>query len=162
MRVQFDGQRAQSLKALPRSLEEVLVMAAFLGLPYGGDEGVEHLWVADAALAPQLPLGWYEHADPDDKETKFYQNVWTGEMMWEHPQISFLRGAVGAINHAVRMKKAASPAANEILAVRAVERLAPFDAAPIEPSRPTTPVSSTPNKSPEPVHPSPGPSPLRS
>jgi len=122
LRTQFDGQRAQSLKVQPRSLEEVLVMASYLGLPYGRTLGVEHLWIADAALCPALPIGWVVHDAPHTHEP-FYQNLWSGEVMWEHPQIAFLRGAVAAINGAATAASTASAAALEILEARTLRRV---------------------------------------
>ena len=123
LRVQFDSQRAHSLQSAPRALEEVLVMASYLGLSYGGDTGVEHLWIADAALCPQIPLGWVRHVEPDT-ETPFYQNVWNGEKMWEHPQVAFLRGCVAAINKAADSARKASPMAATILSERQFEKRA--------------------------------------
>ena len=79
-------------------------MAAYLGLPYGGELGVEHLWIADAALSPELPIGWVEHTDEDDG-MPFYQNVWTHEKMWEHPQVAALRGAVAVVGRAARLRQ---------------------------------------------------------
>ena len=113
MRLQFDAQRATSLKAGPRSLEEVVVMASYLGLPFGGEVGVEHLWIADAALCPQVPLGWVSHEG--DEGQPFYQNVWSGEKMWEHPQVAFLRGAVQAIANASAALVGASDGAKKAL-----------------------------------------------
>lgn len=118
LRVKFDGQRATSLKAAPRSLQEVLVMASYLGLPYGREVGVEHLWIADAALCPQLPLGWVQYVDPESKEP-FYENVWSSERMWEHPQIAYLRGAVAAIKAAANTARDASPEAAALVEQRA-------------------------------------------
>lgn len=112
LRLEFDEQRAQSLKRSPRSLEEVLVMAAYLGLPYGGDNGVEHLWIADAALCPVVPIGWVQYTATDG--TPYYQNVWSGECMWEHPQVSFLRGAVSIIKLIVAPRKDARLAASTL------------------------------------------------
>ena len=120
MRISFDGQRAQSLKGMPRSLDDVLVMASYLGLPYGGDVGVEVLWIADAALCPILPIGWVRHEDADSAKP-FYQHVASGETMWEHPQISFLRGAVAATNAAAATLRRASPAAAAMLEKRALD-----------------------------------------
>ena len=71
---------------------------------YGDDVGVEHLWIADAALCPELPIGWVEHTDEDDG-TPFYQNVWTHEKMWEHPQVAALRGAVAVVGRAARLRQ---------------------------------------------------------
>ena len=51
-RLQFDAQRALSLKASPRSLEQVLTMAAFLGLPYGGELGTEQGGLQTPRCAP--------------------------------------------------------------------------------------------------------------
>ena len=85
-------------------------MAAYLGLPYGGAVGTEHLWLADAALCPELPIGWVEHTDeedPDGRDTPYYQNVWSGETVWEHPQVSYLRGLAGAIRAAAHGAAAA-------------------------------------------------------
>ena len=120
MRKTFDSQRAQSLKAVPRSLEEVLVMASYLGLPYGGDVGSEHLWIADAALCPQIPIGWVQHVD-HDSDLPFYRHLNTGDVMWEHPQISFLRGAVSVVNEATAAMRAASSAARAVLDKRTAE-----------------------------------------
>ena len=99
LRASFDQQRAHSLRQMPRSLEEVLMMAAYLGMRYGGELGTEHLWIADAALCLQLPLGWTQYADERD-EHPYYENVITAERMWEHPQLAFLRGVVAAVNAA--------------------------------------------------------------
>ena len=35
----------------------MLLAADYIGLPYGGEHGTELLWIADAFLCPQLPLG---------------------------------------------------------------------------------------------------------
>ena len=118
LRAAFDHQRAHSLRQMPRSLEEVLTtaplpiipcihpshhplqvltMAAYLAMPHGGEIGTEHLWIADAALCLQLPLGWIEHEDEADGH-KYYANVVTEERLWEHPQLAFLRGVVEAVS----------------------------------------------------------------
>lgn len=86
---------------------QVLVMAAYLGLPYGGDIGTEHLWVADAALCAQRPLGWASLTDEADGAT-YYQNCLTGEVMWEHPQVAYLRGVVAAVNMAESLLRASA------------------------------------------------------
>ena len=44
-------------------------MADFLGVPYGGDRGSELLWIADAALCSELPLGWAEHGPTTARRT---------------------------------------------------------------------------------------------
>ena len=85
-------------------------------MPFGGDLGSDHLWIADAALSVRRPLGWAELTDADG--TQYYQNTVTDEVMWEHPQISFLRGAVAVINHARATANSASPAAKEVFARR--------------------------------------------
>ena len=101
LRSSFDRQRARSLQAMPRALEEVLVMAAYLGLPYGGELGSEQLWIADAALCAQRPLGWTELSD--EHGTPYYHSALSGEVMWEHPQIAFLRGVVEVVIDAERV-----------------------------------------------------------
>jgi hypothetical protein len=101
LRSSFDMQRARSLQAMPRALEEVLVMAAYLGLPYGGELGCEQLWIADAALCAQRPLGWTELTD--EHGTRYYHSALSGEVMWEHPQIAFLRGVVEVVIDAERV-----------------------------------------------------------
>ena len=40
----------------------MLLAADYIGLPYG-EHGTELLWIADAFLCPQLPLGWRAHVD---------------------------------------------------------------------------------------------------
>ena len=67
------------------------------------------LWIADAALCAQWPLGWAEFADA--RGTPYYQNPLSGEVMWEHPQVSALRGTVEAINNAEAAKAKATAAA---------------------------------------------------
>ena len=66
-------------------------------MPATARTSVEHLWIADAALCPQLPIGWAQFAEPDTL-TPFYMNISNGERIWEHPQIAFLRGVVDAIH----------------------------------------------------------------
>ena len=44
-------------------LAQVLLAADYIGLPYGGEHGSELLWIADAFLCPQLPLGSRAHVD---------------------------------------------------------------------------------------------------
>ena len=112
MRLLFDTQRARSLLTAPRSLEDVLVMAAYLNLPYGGEVGVEHLWIADAALCAQLPLGWAELTDPRS-DVRYYLSILTSETMWEHPQVAMLRGAAAAVRDAVAARTEAHKAARE-------------------------------------------------
>ena len=41
----------------------MLLAADYIGLPYGGEHGTELLWIADAFLCPQLPLGRRAHVD---------------------------------------------------------------------------------------------------
>ena len=41
----------------------MLLAADYIGLPYGGEHGTELLWIADAFLCPQLPLGSRAHVD---------------------------------------------------------------------------------------------------
>ena len=41
----------------------MLLAADYIGLPYGGEHGSELLWIADAFLCPQLPLGSRAHVD---------------------------------------------------------------------------------------------------
>lgn len=53
------------------------------------------LWIADAALCAQWPLGWAEFADA--RGTPYYQNPLSGEVMWEHPQVAFLCSVVSAV-----------------------------------------------------------------
>ena len=69
-------------------------MADFLGVPYGGDRGSELLWIADAALCSELPLGWAEHVTDDG--TPYYHSLWSSKVMWEHPQRAWLRGVATA------------------------------------------------------------------
>ena len=95
IRDRFNEQRCVSLKAAPRSLAQVQLAADHLGLPYGGEHGAELLFLADASLCVELPLGWEEFASPDDGKP-FYLNTWSGACMWEHPQRAFLRGVVEA------------------------------------------------------------------
>ena len=45
------------------ALAQVLLAADYIGLPYGGEHGTELLWIADAFLCPQLPLGSRAHVD---------------------------------------------------------------------------------------------------
>ena len=92
-------------------------MAAYLGLPYGGKLGTEQLWIADAALCPELPIGWVEHVDESRAEpTPYYQSVRRsgsaagGETMWEHPQVSYLRGVAAVVVAAAATAKAATAA----------------------------------------------------
>ena len=91
----FEVQRNTSLRVTPRSLADVCLMADYLGVPWGGERGCELLWVGDAALCCELPLGWevYTH---DESATSYYHNTVTGITCWEHPQISFLRGVAEA------------------------------------------------------------------
>jgi len=90
----LEAQRDLSLRLAPRPLEEVLLMADFLGVPYGGDRGSELLWIADAALCSELPLGWAEHVTDDG--TPYYHSLWSSKVMWEHPQRAWLRGVATA------------------------------------------------------------------
>jgi hypothetical protein len=90
----LEAQRDLSLRLAPRPLEEVLLMADFLGVPYGGDRGSELLWIADAALCSELPLGWAEHVTDDG--TPYYHSLWSTKVMWEHPQRAWLRGVATA------------------------------------------------------------------
>ena len=94
LRDSLNEQRCLSLKSAPRPLAQVLLAADYMGLPYGGDHGTDLLWIADAFLCPQLPFGWEEF--PSDDGPAYYQNLWTGECMWEHPQRAFLRGVAEA------------------------------------------------------------------
>jgi hypothetical protein len=73
----LNEQRCLSLRSAPRALAQVLVAADYMGLPYGGEHGTSLLWIADAFLCPQLPLGWEEF--PSDDGPPYYQNLWTGE-----------------------------------------------------------------------------------
>ena len=79
----LEAQRDLSLRLAPRPLEEVLLMADFLGVPYGGDRGSELLWLADAALCSALPLGWAAHVTDDG--TPYYVNSNTGATSWDRP-----------------------------------------------------------------------------
>ena len=47
----------------------------------------ELMWLADAALTPELPIGWAL-----DEERGFYYNTLCPTAAWEHPQLAFLAG----------------------------------------------------------------------
>ena len=92
-------QRLAALKGSLRSLEQILVAADFLSVPYGGLAETALLWLADAALCPVLPLGWQEWSSEERVQKKpYYQNVLTGETMWEHPQVAIFRGIASAVS----------------------------------------------------------------
>ena len=74
----------------------MLLAADYLGLPYGGEHGTALLWIADAFLCPHVPLGWEQFTEEASGEP-YYQNLWTRECMWEHPQQAFLRGVAEAV-----------------------------------------------------------------
>ena len=94
--VLYHQQRNGSLHATPRALQEVLAMADYLGVPCDGDLGNAALWIADAALCPQLPIGWEEHFAPDGAPY-YYHGTLGGACVWEHPQLALLRGVAQAI-----------------------------------------------------------------
>ena len=130
-------------------------MASYLGLPYGGEVGVEHLWIADAALCPQLPIGWAQFAEPDTL-TPFYMNISNGERIWEHPQIAFLRGVVDAIHVAINIGKGSTQAGREELERRALKERTFTNpgSADLLPNLPPSPAPASPKKSRSPSRPS--------
>lgn len=80
--------RAAALANQPCPLESVLAMAMYLNI-----EPTTHpqlLWLAHAALTPELPAGWAS-ATTDDGDT-FYWHPACGLAQWEHPHVSFLSG----------------------------------------------------------------------
>ena len=94
--------RTLALRHAPRCLDEVLVMANYLCLRYGGDAGSDQLWIADAALSISTSqLGWGDYLA--ENGTRYYVNGLTGETVWENPQLSFLRGVAQAFNDAANV-----------------------------------------------------------
>ena len=102
LRLDFDHMRTLALRHAPRCLDEVLVMANYLCLRYGGDAGSDQLWIADAALSISTSqLGWGDYLA--ENGTRYYVNGLTGETVWENPQLSFLRGVAQAFNDAANV-----------------------------------------------------------
>ena len=48
------------------------------------------MWLADAALTPELPAGWVEHIADDGPP--YYWNPVCNIAQWEHPYVSYLTG----------------------------------------------------------------------
>ena len=85
--------RVAALANHPCPLETVLAMATYLNL-----EPATHphlLWLAHAALTPEMPAGWAT-ATTDIGET-YYWHAACGLAQWEHPHISFLSGVASRL-----------------------------------------------------------------
>ena len=51
----------------------------------------ELMWLVDAAMSPELPIGWLRQ-EPTGFANEYYYNAPSGVAQWEHPQTSFLTG----------------------------------------------------------------------
>ena len=85
--------RVAQLSACPCPLDHLLQMAQYLGV-----EPTAHpqlLWLAHAALTPEMPLGWAS-AKSDEGDTYYFHAGW-GLSQWEHPHVSFLSGVAARL-----------------------------------------------------------------
>ena len=79
--------RALELAHSPCPLDELIMSAQYLGI-----NPVEHrdlMFLVDAMMSPELPVGWMRCADGGEE---YYWNGLLGWAQWEHPQYSFLTG----------------------------------------------------------------------
>ena len=83
------ARRARHLAHTPCPVDETLVLAQYLGI----DPQLypELLWLADAAMTPDMPVGWLR-CDAADGISEYYWNATLGVAQWEHPQLSYISG----------------------------------------------------------------------
>jgi len=82
--------RALVLAHNPCPVDEIVQHAQLIGMNAGTD--YEFMWIVDAMLTPELPVGWLRKSTLDGGE--YYWNSIVGTAQWEHPQTSFLTGVV--------------------------------------------------------------------
>ena len=84
------ARRARQLAHTPCPVDETLVLAMYLGI----DPQLypELLWLADAAMTPDMPVGWLRCCDAADGISEYYWNATLGVAQWEHPQLSYISG----------------------------------------------------------------------
>ena len=76
------------------------------------------MWLADAALTPELPAGWVEHV-PDDGPP-YYWNPVCNVAQWEHPYVSYLTGVarqLAPVRKVVTSKILSTPRASSTMRV---------------------------------------------
>lgn len=79
--------RALSVSHQPCPLDEIVMAAQYLGLSPTQDAKL--MFLVDAMLCPELPVGWLRKSTPSGE---YFWNSLCGLAQWEHPQISFLTG----------------------------------------------------------------------
>ena len=73
------------------------------------------MFLVDAILTPELPVGWLRHETAEGKV--FFWNAALGVSQWEHPQVAYLTGVttrlVNALARVRQRAGAVSPSAEE-------------------------------------------------
>ena len=105
--------RALTLAHNPCPLDEVVMNAQYIGLHPVNER--ELMWLVDAMLTPQLPVGWLRRSTAEG--TEYYWNAIVGCAQWEHPYVSYLSGVASGLvklKAAVAAAEEASQAAAEL------------------------------------------------
>ena len=86
--------RGQLLSHSPCQLEVIVQQGHALGLD--ASRHPELMWLAEAALTPELPMGWLRcsiaGAVGGESGLAYYWNAVSGLTQWEHPHVSLLTG----------------------------------------------------------------------
>ena len=83
--------RGEQLAHLPCRVETLVQQGFALGLDPSQHRDL--MWLADVALAPEVPVGWIPcTALGAEDEATFYWSVASGLTQWEHPEVSFISG----------------------------------------------------------------------
>jgi hypothetical protein len=87
--------RARAVRFRPRCVEEIRAMAHVLGIDSVSQPHL--LWIADAALAEPVPVGWMLQDGTSWSAPASYTNLATGLAQWEHPGVGRARGILAAL-----------------------------------------------------------------
>ena len=97
------AKRVRSLAHQPCPADELFLLGHYLGVD--ALEFPELMWLAEAAMSADLPLGWLWHEPPDDRTRGYFFNAALGVAQWEHPQHSYIAGVAARLVESLRMIK---------------------------------------------------------
>lgn len=97
------AKRARSLAHQPCMADELFLLGQYLGVD--ALEFPELMWLAEAAMSAELPMGWLWHEPLDDRTHGYFFNAALGVAQWEHPQHSYIAGVAARLVESQRKIK---------------------------------------------------------
>ena len=133
--------RGEFLSHSPCQLEVLIQQGHALGLDAA--KHPELMWLAEAALTPEMPIGWLHTsiagAVGGESGVVYYWSTVSGLAQWEHPHVSLLSGVCRRLikERADEMKRALGEPTDDEVAESPAKKLKPAPSDP--PTAPTEP-----------------------